>query len=103
MRSSKKSSLCTRSAGTPEIVERLLRGLDHVERPAHVPLVDPIDVDQTTAQRAQFPGVDPAFEQRDLVRLAAEDVDHLEAGRGKRFFSAWSSSTNMIDELVRLP
>jgi hypothetical protein len=68
-------------AGHAEAGQDADRVFDHAERAAQPPVIHRRHLDRDRQQRAQLGGVEPAVEQLDLLRLAAEQVDQADPRR----------------------
>ena len=62
-----------------------------------------VEVDPVREQRVGLRAVDAAVQELDVLRLAREHVDEVEAGRDSVSLSAASSSLNITVPDARLP
>ena len=98
-----KRSIRIFASGKPRARERVGHRLHHAVGTADERGVDVVEVDPVREQRVGLLAVDAAVQQLDVLRLARQHVDEVEAGRGAMSLSAASSSLNITVPDARLP
>ena len=98
-----KRSIRIFAFGIAARLQRLGDRLHHAVGAADEHGVDVVEIDPVREQRVGLLAVDAAVQQLDVLRLARQHVDQVEARRGSVSLSAASSSLNITVPDARLP